>query len=142
MLDRTLDWLYGRLGRKYWLVLAIGQGGVSIFVVITTLAAVGLFLEPPISELVLIAAVGSVLAIIAPTASTLPSRPVYDLIEAWHDDPNPSDGATVTAWRAASTLVLTQYRTRGPIVNSVIVIPTVILGIIVLHLDWLGILAL
>ena len=105
MLDRALDWLYGRLGRKYWVVLAIGQGAVSIFVVVTTLAAVALFLQPPIDELIVVAAVGSVLAIVATTASTLTSRPTYDLIEAWHDDPNPSDEATVTAWRAASTLV-------------------------------------
>ena len=142
MLDRALDWLYRRLGRKYWLVLAIGQGAVSIFVVVASLIVIALFLRPPIDDLGLLAAVGSILSVIATTGSTLTSRPTYDLIEAWHDDPNPSPGSTVTAWRAASTLVLTQYRTRGPIVNSVIVIPTVVLGIIVLQLDWLGILAL
>ena len=138
MLDRALDRLYRRLGRKYWVVLAIGQGAVSIFVVWAALVAVALFLRPSVSDLVIIAGVGSVLAIIATTASTLTSRPTYDLIEAWHDDPNPSDGATVTAWRAASTLVLTQYRTRGPIVNSVIVVPTLAIAIFLLQLDWLG----
>lgn len=142
MLDRALDWLYGRLGRKYWLVLAFGQGAVSIFVVVTTLGAVALFLRPSIHDLIVICTVGSVLAIIATTASTLTSRPVYDLIEAWHDDPNPSPGSTVTAWRAASTLVLTQYRTRGPIVNSVIVLPTLALAVILLDLDVLGSVAL
>jgi class 3 adenylate cyclase len=142
MLDRALDWWYRRLGRKYWVVLAIGQGAVSIFVVVVTLAGIALFLRPSFDELVVIAAVGSALAVVATTASTLTSRPVYDLIEAWHDNPNPSDGATVTAWRAASTLVLTQYRTRGPIVNTTIVIPTVALAILMLDLDGLGMLAL
>ncbi len=142
MLDRALDWLYERLGRKYWLVLAIGQGAVSIFVVLVTLGAVALFLEPPIGKILLIAAVGSVLAVVATTASTLTSRPTYDLIEAWHDDPNPSDDATVTAWSAASTLVLTQYRTRGPIVNTTIVIPTIVMAILLLDLDLMGALAL
>lgn len=138
MLDRALDWLYRRLGRKYWVVLAVGQGAVSIFVVWAALIGVALFLRPPVSDLVIIAGIGSVLAIVATTASTLTSRPTYDLIEAWHDDPNPSDAATVTAWRAASTLVLTQYRTRGPIVNSVIVVPTLAIAIVLLQLDWLG----
>jgi adenylate cyclase len=142
MLDRALDWLYRRLGRKYWLVLAIGQGTVSIFVVIAALGGISLFLRPSIHDLVIISAVGSALAVVATTASTLTSRPVYDLIEAWHDDPDPSPGATVTAWRAASTLVLTQYRTRGPIVNSVIVLPTLALAVVLLNLDWLGSLAL
>jgi adenylate cyclase len=142
MLDRALDWLYGRLGRKYWMVLAFGQGTVSIFVVVASLAGIGLFLRPSLDDLVVIAVVGSVLAIIATTASTLTSRPVYDLIEDWHDDPNPSPGSTVKAWRAASTLVLTQYRTRSPIVNSVIVLPILVLTILMLHLDWLGVFAL
>jgi class 3 adenylate cyclase len=142
MLDRALERLYRRLGRKYWVVLAIGQGTVSIFVVIAALGGVSLFLRPSVHDLVVITVVGSVLAVIATTASTLTSRPVYDLIEAWHDDPNPSPGATVTAWRAASTLVLTQYRTRGPIVNSVIVLPTLALAVLLLDLDWLGSLAL
>src|ERR1044072_6982804 len=124
MLDRALQRLYWRLGRKYWVVLAIGQGTVSIFVVIAALGGISLFMRPSIQDLVVMTVVGSALAVLATTASTLTSRPVYDLIEAWHDDPNPSPGATVTAWRAASTLVLTQYRTRGPIVNSVLVLPT------------------
>jgi adenylate cyclase len=142
MLERALERLYRRLGRKYWVVLAVGQGTVSIFVVVAALIGIGLFLRPSIHDLVLIAGIGSVLAVIATTASTLTSRPVYDLIEAWHDDPNPSPGATVTAWRAASTLVLTQYRTRGPIVNTVIVIPTVVIAIVALDLDVMGALAL
>ncbi len=142
MLDRALDWLYLRLGRKYWVVLAVGQGAVSIFVVVVTLVGIALFLRPAVDALVVVAAVGSALAIVATTASTLTSKPTYDLIEAWHDDPNPSDGATVTAWRAASTLVLTQYRTRGPMVNTAIVIPTVALAIVLLELDALGMLAL
>jgi adenylate cyclase len=142
MLDRALEWWYRRLGRKYWVVLAIGQGAVSIFVVVTTLAGIALFLRPSIHDFVLIAVVSSVLTIVATSASTLTSRPVYDLIEAWHDDPNPSPGTTVTAWRAASTLVLTQYRRRSPIVNSVIVLPTLALTTYLLHLDWVGLVAL
>jgi class 3 adenylate cyclase len=142
MLDRALDRLYKRLGRKYWVVLAIGQGTVSIFVVVVALAAVALFLRPSAHDFLIIAGTGSILAVLATTASTLTSRPVYDLIEAWHDDPNPSPGSTVKAWRAASTLILTQYRTRSPIVNSVIVIPILVVTILLLHLTWLGILAL
>ncbi|HUQ00796.1 MAG TPA: adenylate/guanylate cyclase domain-containing protein [Aeromicrobium sp.] len=142
MLDRALDWLYERLGRKYWVVLAIGQATVSIFVVVASLAGIALFLRPSFHHLVVLAIVGSILAIIATTGSTLTSRSVYDLIEDWHDDPNPSHGKTVTAWRAASTLVLTQYRRRAPIVNSVIVLPILVLAIVLLHLGWFGSMAL
>lgn len=142
MLDRTLDWLYRRLGRKYWVVLALGQGGVSVFVVVTTLAGVAVFLRPSVHDFLVITGISSVLTILATGLSALTSRPVYDLIEVWHDDPNPSNGATVKAWRAASTLILTQYRRRSPIVNSVIVIPTLIASIVLMHLDWLGMLAL
>ena len=92
--------------RGYWLVLAIGQGAVSIFVVIASLVVIALFLRPPIDDLVLLAVVGSVLSVIATTGSTLTSRPTYDLIEAWHDDPNPSPGSTVTAWRAMRARIL------------------------------------
>lgn len=142
MLERALRRLYKRLGRKYWIVLALGQGAVSIAVVLTALGGVTMFLRLSLPDFLIIAAVGSVLAVVATTASTLTSRNVYDLIESWHDDPDPSDGKTVTAWRAASTLVLTQYRTRSPIVNGVIVIPILIVATVLLDLDWLGVLAL
>ncbi len=142
MLDRALDWLYRRLGRKYWIALALGQGSVSIFVVVASLAGIALFLHPSFDHFLLLAVVGSILAVIATFGSTLTSRHVYDLIEDWHDDPNPSDGKTVKAWRAASTVILTQYRTRGPIVNSVIVLPILVLAIVLLDLDWIGALAL
>lgn len=142
MLDRTLDDLYARLGRRYWIVLAVGQGAVSIFVVCLTFALLALFLRPQLGDLMVVAAVAAVLAVLATTASTLTSRPVYDLIGAWHDDPDPSPGSTVTAWRAASTLILTQYRTRSPMVNTVIVVPTLIICIVVLKLDVLGTTAL
>ena len=29
MLDRALDWLYRRLGRKYWVVLAVGRDSAA-----------------------------------------------------------------------------------------------------------------
>ncbi|HJR89205.1 MAG TPA: adenylate/guanylate cyclase domain-containing protein [Aeromicrobium sp.] len=142
MLDRALERVYRRLGRKYWVVLALGQGTVSIFVVVTSLFGIALFLRPSSDHLILLTVVGSIFTILATFGSTLTSRPVYDLIEDWHDDPNPSDGSTVKAWRAASTLILTQYRTRGPIVNSVIVLPILVLAIVLLDLGWLGALAL
>ena len=142
MFDRTFDWLYQRLGRKYWVVLAVGQGAVSIFVVVVTFGGIALFLQPSLREFVVIAGVGSALSVLATFGSTLASRREYDLIEAWHDEPDPSPESTVTAWQAASTLILTQYRRRWPIVNSVIVIPTVVLGIVLLDLDLLGTLAL
>src|SRR4051794_28502843 len=142
MLNRVLDWLYARLGRKYWLVLAFGQGVVSIFVVIASLIGIALFLRPSVHDLLILAGVGSVLTIVATGGSSFTGRAAYDLIEAWHDDPNPSDGATVKAWRAASTVVLTQYRQRSPIVNLVIVIPIVALAINLMNLTWVGALAL
>lgn len=138
MLDRALDWLYGRLGRKYWIVLALGQGLVTVAVVDTALAGVALFLRPTLEDFLIIGTVGSILGVLAITASTLTSRPAYDLIESWHDDPDPSDGKTVTAWRAASTLILTQYRTRSPFVNGVVIIPVVVTAVLLLHLNWVG----
>jgi class 3 adenylate cyclase len=142
MLDRALQRLYRRLGRKYWVVLAVGQGASSVFVVITALAGVALFLQPSVRDFLIIALVGSVMTVLATFASSMTSRPAYDLIEEWHDDPDPSPGATVKAWRAASTLVLTQYRRRSPFVNTAVVIPTVAVSFLLLDLDWLGMVAL
>lgn len=142
MLNRVLDWLYARLGRKYWVVLALGQGLISIMVVVLSLLGIAMFLRPGLHDLVIIAGVGSLLTIVATASSTFTGRDAYDLIEAWHDDPNPSEGATVKAWRAASTIVLTQYRRRSPIVNAVIVIPTLGLAVALMHLNWLGALSL
>jgi class 3 adenylate cyclase len=142
MLERALDRLYERLGRKYWVVLAIGQGVISIFVVAVTLLGVALFLRPTVHQLLIIIGVGSVLTVVSTSLSTFTGRAAYDLIESWHDDPDPSSGSTVRAWRAASTIVLTQYRRRSPIVNAVIVIPTLVLATVLLDLDGMGALAL
>ncbi len=131
-----MGWLYARLKSRYWLVFVAGQAGVSIFVVLLTVAVICSYYDSSVADVVLIAGVACGLTVAAVLWATLRAMPAYNAIVRWRATEAPTPGETVTAWEAATTLTLRQYRSSTGWVNTSVVLPTCVLSVVVLDLPW------
>jgi adenylate cyclase len=136
VLDRVMGWLYARLKSRYWLVFVAGQAGVSIFVVLLTVAVICSYYDSSLGDVALIAGVACGLTVAAVLWATLRAMPAYNAIVSWRATEAPTPAETVTAWEAATTLTLRQYRSSTGWVNVSVVLPTCVLSVVVLGLPW------
>jgi hypothetical protein len=110
VLDRVTGWMYQRLGSRYWLVLVAGEGGVSVFVALLTIAIIVSYYDPTLTEFLGLAAAGSGLTLVAVLLAAARARPVLDTIVEWRRTEAATPVATVAAWEAATTFTLRHYR--------------------------------
>jgi class 3 adenylate cyclase len=136
VLDRILGWLYERLKSRYWLLFVAGQAGVSIFVVLLTVAVIASYYDSTTGDVAWIAGVACVLTIATVLWATLKARPAYNAIIDWRAAEAPGATETVNAWEAATTLTLRQFRSSSGWVNTLVVIPTSAVSVVVLDLPW------
>ena len=113
-----------------------GQAGVSIFVVLLTVAVIASYYDSTVAEFAWIAVPGCGLTVIAVLWATLRAMPAYNAIVSWRGNEKPTPEETVTAWEAATTLTFRQYRSSSIWVNSIVVFPTCALSVIVFDLPW------
>jgi adenylate cyclase len=128
--------LYERLGSRYWLVMVAGQAGVSIFVVLLTVVVIASYYEASVADVAWIAGIACALTVLAVLWATLRAMPAYNAIAGWRATEGPSATETVTAWEAATTLTLRQYRQSSWWVNTSVVLPTCLLTVLLLDLEW------
>lgn len=131
-----MGWLYERLGRRYWLIFVAGQAGVSIFVVLVTVAVIATYYDASLGDFALIAGAGCALTVIAVLWATSRAMPAYNAVASWRSSPRRGPEQTVGAWEAATTLTFRQYRSSSLVVNSMVVFPTCVLSVVVLDLRW------
>jgi adenylate cyclase len=136
MLDRMTGWMYRRLGSRYWLVLVAGEGGVSVFVALVTIAIITSYYDASFLEFAGLAAAGCCFTLFAVIFAAVRARPVLDTIVAWRRTEAPTAEATVAAWEAATTLTLRQYLRDSWRVSLFAVLPTCALLVYVLDLRW------
>jgi adenylate cyclase len=136
VLDRVMGWLYARLKSRYWLVFVAGQAGVSVLVVLLTVTVICSYYDSSPGDVVLIATVVCGLTVTAVLWATLRARPAYNAIVSWRATEAPSSAETVSAWEAATTLTLRQYRSSTGWVNLSVVLPACVLSVVVLDLPW------
>ena len=129
-------WLYERLECRYRWVLVAGQAGVSVFVVVLTIATIASYYDPTTLEVVGVTATGCALTVSVVVWATLRAREAFDKIVAWKQTEHPDAELTVAAWEAATTLILRQYRRDSWRVNLVAVLPTSVVAVILLDLTW------
>jgi class 3 adenylate cyclase len=128
--------MYRRMGSRYWLVLVAGEGSVSVFVALVTLAIITSYYDPTVSEVVGLSAAGCGITLLAVAFAAVRGRPVLDTIVAWRRTEAPTPAATVAAWDAATTFTLRQYRRDSWRVNLFAVVPSCLLAVYVLDLRW------
>lgn len=142
MLDRTTAWLYERLGSRYWLVLAIGQALVSVFVALVTVVILASYYDASGHQVARLATFGSILTAIAIFAAAVRTRSAFCAVRTWHDTADPTPAETVSAWETAATLTYRQFRRNSWWINPVVVLPTSVFGVILFDLRWVDFFAL
>lgn len=136
MLDRLTGRLYARLGRRYWLVLVIAQTGASTLVAVLTVAVFAAYYGASRADAAVLAAAATGLTLLAVLAATRRARPAYDLAVGWRSLADKTPAATVSAWEAATTLTLRQFRRDSLWVNLFVVVPTALLALPLLDTTW------
>lgn len=124
MLDRLTGWLYERLGSRYWLVLAIGQAGVSVLVALLTVVIIASYYDADAGRVVDLALFGAALTALGTLAVSLRTRSQFCAVRTWAETPQPTTEETVRAWETATTLTFRQYRRNSWWVNPAVIVPT------------------
>jgi len=136
VLDRITGWLYGRLGSRYWLVLAIGQALVNVLVALLTIVILASYYDADPAAVVRLAGFAAILTVIATLGASLRTRRAFCAVRTWHDTANPTQAETVSAWETATTLTFRQYRNNSWWVNPFVVVPTSIYSVVLFDLGW------
>ncbi len=141
MVAGVITFLYRRLGRRYPLVFMAAELQTALLIVAGTLALVTFYFDGSTSEYLLVLIVALVLtegAIIASLWRVLPQiRP----LSAWiggERDPE----STQRAWSAAVSLPILLIRRDLPIPVAISVVPTTVIGMLILDLPALSIVPL
>ena len=138
MVAGVITFLYRRLGKRYPLVFMAAELQTALFIVAGTLALFTFYFEGDTSEYLTILVVALVLtegAILASLWRLRPQiRPLSDWIAGDRDEES-----TERAWTAAAGLPIVLLRRDLPIPVLISVIPTCIIGIVVLDLPVLAI---
>src|SRR4051812_25456325 len=138
MVAGVITFLYRRLGKSYPLVFMAAELQTALFIVAGTLALFTFYFEGDTSEYLTILAVALILtegAILASLWRLRPQiRPLSDWIAGDRDEES-----TEQAWSAAAGLPFVLLRRALPIPVLISVIPTCLIGIVVLDLSWLAI---
>jgi len=136
VLDRSTGWLYERLGSRYWLVLAVGQAAVSIFVALLTVVILASYYDASAHQVARLAAFGAILTAIAIFGASLRTRSAFCAVRTWHDTASPTAAETVEAWETATTLTYRQFRRNSWWINPFVVLPTGVFGVVLFDLRW------
>jgi class 3 adenylate cyclase len=136
VLDRVMGWLYRRLGSRYWAVLIAGEAGVSVFVVLVTVAILTTYYGGSVGQAGWIALTGCGLTVLAVLWAAMQARAAFDTVQSWRRAAAPTPELTVAAWEAATTLTLRQYRRNSWWVNAFVVLPTCALTTVLFDLGW------
>jgi class 3 adenylate cyclase len=138
MRDRIVRWLYRRTGAHYWLVVVAAQGGASVGVALVTVILASTYFDPPVRDVLAVAAAGGALTFLALFLAGVRSRPNLARFRAWQTDPAPTDKETVEVWQIAATSTLTQFRRESGRVNLVAVLPANFLAMWLWDIGWAG----
>ncbi len=138
MIDRVTTRLYGRLGCRYWWVLVAGQTAVSTFVALLTTMVIASYYDPAAWQAAAVVGTGCACTIVASVWAGLRARPDFVRALAWRDEPAPTPAETVAVWDAMTTLVFRQYRRDSLRVTAIAVVPTSVVGVVLLGLPWWG----
>ena len=128
--------MYHRVGSRYWLVMIAGQAGVSIFVLLVTVALISSYYDASLADFAWVALPGCGLTVLAVGWATLKAMPAYDAMASWRASEAPTSEETVDAWEAATTLTFRQYRSSSAWVNSIVVLPLCAISVVVFELGW------
>ena len=138
MVERLIRRTYDALGSRYRFVLLVGEAGASVVIAIATVALIAAYYDPPMLDVVAVAALGSLLTVLAVTYAALQAQAAIETVDRWRATPMPTPRETVAAWEVATTFTLRQYRRSSGLVNVLAVVPTSLLAAWLWGIGWQG----
>ncbi len=130
--------LYARLGRRYSLLVLVGEVAASVIVAVTSVLLAATYFDPTADEVAEVMMVAAVVTALAVGSAWWRGRDAVALIATWQATAMPTPRETVIAWEVATTFTLRQYRRSSLLVNAAAILPTVGLAVWRWDLGWAG----
>src|SRR3954469_17172582 len=136
MLDRLTGRLYRRLGRHYRFVFPLFQDPTSLGVATVTVLMFSSYYDTSGRELAtrLGAALGSTLVAIG--FAFWRGQPYLERVHAWQESEDPSEEESALAWDAATNFPVRSFRANAVLVSLIAGLPTIVLIVALLDLEW------
>lgn len=139
---RIVRWLYRRLGRHSWVLLAAAEGTGSVLVAVATVLLAATYFDPTIPRALLAAGIGAVTTGTSVATAAYAQRSTYTQFQAWRADPEPAPEQTVELWHTIITHTWRNFRARAGKINAAAVLPATAVAAWLWHIGWTGWLAL
>jgi class 3 adenylate cyclase len=136
MLDRLTGRLYRRLGRRYRFVFPLFQDPTSLGVAAVTVLMFSSYYDTSGRDLAAMmgAALGSTLVAIG--VAFWRGQPYLERVHAWQENEEPSEEESALAWDAATNFPVRSFRANAVFVSLIAALPTIVLIVALLDLEW------
>lgn len=139
VIERLVRWLYRASGRRYRVVVLLGEAGVSALVAAVSVLVVSQFYDPPWREVLVVAAIGVVATVASVSCAVWLGARDVTVLDRWMATAVPTPRESVAAWREATTYTLRQYRRVTGLVGLASVVPTVAAAALLWDIGWAGV---
>ena len=136
MIERKVRHLYDRLGPRYPHVFLAIQATAGVLVALGAIALLASYYEPSFEDAALIVLTASVFTVAGVAYAVGRSRPMFNELVTWRNNPEPTPAETVAAWEAATTYPTRSWRRDSWRVNTIAIVPSVIAMLLILDLEW------
>ncbi|MCW2812752.1 MAG: Adenylate/guanylate cyclase protein [Nocardioides sp.] len=138
VIERWVRWLYRASGKRYRLVVLVGEAGSSVLVAVVSVVVVATYYDPLWTEVALVAVVGAVVTAGSVAYAVWQGRDGMAAIDRWRATTMPTPRETVEAWEVATTITLRQYRRTSGFVGLLAVVPTAVTATLLWDVGWSG----
>src|SRR4051794_36732850 len=136
MLDRLTTRLYHRLGRRYRFVFPLAQDPMSLGVAAVTVLLFGSYYDPSGGELALMLGAALASTLVAIGFAFWRGQPHLERVHAWQESEVRDEEEAALAWDAATNFPIRSFRANALAVSLIAALPTVVLIVVVLDLEW------
>jgi adenylate cyclase len=136
MLDRLTTRLYHRMGRNYRFVFPLAQDPTSLGIAAVTTLLVTSYYDPSGAELALLVGAGMASTLVAIGFAFWRGQPYLEHVHAWQEAEDPGEAESARAWDAATNFPIRSFRANAAFVSLIAALPTVVLVVVVLDLEW------
>lgn len=130
LVRQLLRSLQSRLGARYWMVLVVGQSLAWLPIAILWFLIIAPYYRASPRDVVFVVVAAGVLTSTATAYTAVRARPSFRLVVAWCRADAPTPRHAEAAWAVSTSSAYEQYRRDVVVVNSIAVIPSCLVAII------------
>lgn len=135
---RVVRWLYRRLGRHSWLVLAATQGGAAALVAVVTVLLSVTYFDPPRNRILVVALIAALTSAFVVAVAAYEQRATLDRLYDWREAPVRDDRETIALWNEIVTSTWARFRARSGKINVWAVFPATAVAAWLWDIGWWG----